>query len=78
MWVKFFCAVQFFFFFLYRNISNIYFWFLVDGFKDMERPAIGGEGLVPPNANLWINLELVSWKITSNITKNKNVYASKG
>ncbi|XP_061363757.1 peptidyl-prolyl cis-trans isomerase FKBP62-like isoform X2 [Gastrolobium bilobum] len=37
------------------------------------RPASGGEGAVPPNASLQIDLELVSWKTVSDITKDRKV-----
>ncbi|XP_031280625.1 peptidyl-prolyl cis-trans isomerase FKBP62-like [Pistacia vera] len=43
------------------------------GFGETGRPAIGDEGAVPPNAALQINLELVSWKTVSDITKDKKV-----
>lgn len=39
----------------------------------MGRPATGDERAVPPNATLQINLELVSWKSVSDITKDKKV-----
>ncbi|XP_044500443.1 peptidyl-prolyl cis-trans isomerase FKBP62-like [Mangifera indica] len=43
------------------------------GFGEMGRPATGDERAVPPNATLQINLELVSWKSVSDITKDKKV-----
>ncbi|MED6186535.1 70 kDa peptidyl-prolyl isomerase [Stylosanthes scabra] len=42
-------------------------------FGENGRPASGDEGAVPPNASLQIDLELVSWKSVSNITKDKKV-----
>ncbi|KAL5556969.1 hypothetical protein UlMin_039205 [Ulmus minor] len=38
------------------------------GFGEKGKPAIGSEGSVPPNKNLEITLELVSWKIVSEVT----------
>lgn len=35
--------------------------------------ASGDEGSVPPNAALQINLELLSWKIVSEVTNDKKV-----
>lgn len=42
-------------------------------FGENGRPASGGEGAVPPNANLEITLELVSWKTVTDVTKDKKV-----
>ncbi|MED6113764.1 70 kDa peptidyl-prolyl isomerase [Stylosanthes scabra] len=42
-------------------------------FGENGRPASGDEGAVPPNASLQIDLELVSWKSVSDITKDKKV-----
>ncbi|KAI4317410.1 hypothetical protein L6164_025279 [Bauhinia variegata] len=42
-------------------------------FNESGRPASGDEGAVPPNATLQIDLELVSWKTVSDITKDKKV-----
>lgn len=44
-----------------------------DAFGENERPASGEEDVVPPNASLQINLELVSWKTVTDITKSKKV-----
>lgn len=44
-----------------------------DAFGESGRPALGDEGAVPPNASLQINLELVSWKTVSDITKDRKV-----
>lgn len=44
-----------------------------DGFGDKGKPASGYEGAVPPNATLHITLELVSWKIVSEVTDDKKV-----
>lgn len=44
-----------------------------DAFGENGRPASGGEGAVPPNANLEITLELVSWKTVTDVTKDKKV-----
>lgn len=44
-----------------------------DAFGDAGRPAIGDEVAVPPNATLQINLELVSWKTVTDISKDKKV-----
>ncbi|XP_015970883.2 uncharacterized protein LOC107494342 [Arachis duranensis] len=35
--------------------------------------ASGDEGVVPPNASLQIDLELISWKVVSDINKDKKV-----
>lgn len=43
------------------------------GFGDKGKPAPAGEDAVPPNANLQITLELVSWKTVSEITDDKKV-----
>lgn len=43
------------------------------GFGDKGKPATPGEDAVPPNANLQITLELVSWKTVSEITDDKKV-----
>ncbi|KAJ7957281.1 Peptidylprolyl isomerase [Quillaja saponaria] len=40
-------------------------------FGETGRPAFGDESAVPPNSTLQINLELVSWKTVSDITKDK-------
>ncbi|CAL0306337.1 unnamed protein product [Lupinus luteus] len=42
-------------------------------FGESGRPASGDEGAVPPSASLKIELELVSWKTVSDITKDKKV-----
>nr|GME18553.1 Peptidyl-prolyl cis-trans isomerase FKBP65 [Ipomoea batatas] len=42
-------------------------------FGEMGRPATAEENGVPPNASLKINLELISWKIVSEVTKDKKV-----
>lgn len=44
-----------------------------DGFGEKGKPASGGEGAVPPNATLEINLELVSWKTVSEVTDDNKV-----
>lgn len=44
-----------------------------DAFGESGRPASAVEGGVPPNANLLINLELVSWKTVSDVTRDKKV-----
>lgn len=44
-----------------------------DAFGESGRPASGDEGAVPPNASLQIDLELISWKTVSHITKDKKV-----
>ncbi|KAJ4841871.1 Peptidyl-prolyl cis-trans isomerase fkbp65 [Turnera subulata] len=43
------------------------------GFGEDGRPATGDEGAVPPNANLDIVLELISWNSVSDVTKDKKV-----
>ncbi|KAK9664517.1 hypothetical protein RND81_14G047800 [Saponaria officinalis] len=43
------------------------------GFGESGRPASGAAGIVPPNATLEITLELVSWKIVSEVTTDKKV-----
>lgn len=47
--------------------------FVADGFGDKGKPASSDGGAVPPNATLSINLELVSWKIVTNVTDDKKV-----
>ncbi|XP_027343267.1 70 kDa peptidyl-prolyl isomerase-like [Abrus precatorius] len=42
-------------------------------FGDSGRPASADAGAVPPNASLRIDLELVSWKTVSDITKDRKV-----
>ncbi|KAL7209382.1 hypothetical protein ACSBR1_031003 [Camellia fascicularis] len=42
-------------------------------FGEKGRPTIREECVVPPNATLQINLELVSWKVVSEITNDKKV-----
>uniref|UniRef100_A0A6M2FAR1 peptidylprolyl isomerase n=1 Tax=Populus davidiana TaxID=266767 RepID=A0A6M2FAR1_9ROSI len=43
------------------------------GFGENGRTAAGDEGAVPPNATLEIMLELLSWKIVSDVMKDKKV-----
>ncbi|KAM6544594.1 hypothetical protein CsatB_025330 [Cannabis sativa] len=43
------------------------------GFGEVGKPAVNGEGAVPPNATLQITLELVSWKTVTDICKNSRV-----
>ncbi|KAI3470072.1 hypothetical protein Pfo_026735 [Paulownia fortunei] len=43
------------------------------GFGEKGRPATGDEFLVPPNATLQINLELVSWKTVSDISNDQKI-----
>lgn len=43
------------------------------GFGEGGKPASRDEGAVPPNANLQITLELVSWKTVSDVTNDKKV-----
>ncbi|XP_028759704.1 70 kDa peptidyl-prolyl isomerase isoform X2 [Neltuma alba] len=42
-------------------------------FGENGRPASGDEGAVPPNSSVQINLELLSWKTVTDITKDKKV-----
>ena len=44
-----------------------------DGFGEKGKPATSTEGAVPPNATLEITLELLSWKIVSEVTDDKKV-----
>lgn len=44
-----------------------------DGFGEKGKPASAGEGAVPPNATLEINLELVSWNTVSEVTDDNKV-----
>jgi len=44
-----------------------------DGFGEKGRPAAGEEGNVPPNATLFIDLELVSWKTVTEIGDDKKI-----
>ncbi|RZC62049.1 hypothetical protein C5167_023825 [Papaver somniferum] len=43
------------------------------GFGEKGRPASGQEAAVPPNATLLISLELLSWKIVTEVTPDKKV-----
>ncbi|KAL5577612.1 hypothetical protein UlMin_019311 [Ulmus minor] len=43
------------------------------GFGEKGKPATGSEGPVPPNKNLEITLELVSWKTISEVTDDRKV-----
>lgn len=43
------------------------------GFGEGGKPASRDEGAVPPNANLQITLELVSWKTVSDVANDKKV-----
>lgn len=54
-------------------LVSFFFFFFSDGFGDKGKPAPAGEDAVPPNANLQITLELVSWKTVSEITDDKKV-----
>lgn len=54
-------------------LSNIVAYSFPDGFGEKGKPASGDEGAVPPNANLQITLELVSWKTVSEVTDDKKV-----
>ncbi|PHT39431.1 Peptidyl-prolyl cis-trans isomerase FKBP65 [Capsicum baccatum] len=42
-------------------------------FGDTGKAASGDEGGIPPNATFQINLELISWKIVSEVTNDKKV-----
>ncbi|XP_042476761.1 peptidyl-prolyl cis-trans isomerase FKBP62-like [Macadamia integrifolia] len=42
-------------------------------FGEKGRPASGGQAAVPPNANLQITIELVSWKTVTEVTDDKKV-----
>ncbi|XP_045821284.1 70 kDa peptidyl-prolyl isomerase-like [Trifolium pratense] len=42
-------------------------------FGESGKPSSGDDGAVPPNASLQIDLELVSWKTVSDITKDRKV-----
>jgi FK506-binding protein 4/5 len=46
---------------------------LTDGFGEVGRQASEGEGSVPPNATLQVNLELVSWKTVTEIGDDKKI-----
>ncbi|KAK8919455.1 70 kDa peptidyl-prolyl isomerase [Platanthera zijinensis] len=54
---------------LQLTIAHIHF----DAFGEKGRPASGGEGVVPPNATLLIELELLSWKTVTEIGDYKKV-----
>ncbi|KAF3548581.1 hypothetical protein DY000_02005038 [Brassica cretica] len=43
------------------------------GFGEKGKPAFGGEGALPPNATLEIELELISWKTVSEVTDGNKV-----
>lgn len=42
-------------------------------FGESGKPSSGNDGAIPPNASLQIDLELVSWKTVSDITKDRKV-----
>ncbi|CAL9098374.1 unnamed protein product [Musa textilis] len=42
-------------------------------FGEKGRPASGDEGALPPNANLYVELELVSWKTVTQIGEDKKI-----
>ncbi|CAJ2657475.1 unnamed protein product [Trifolium pratense] len=42
-------------------------------FGESGKPSSGDDGVVPPNASLQMDLGLVSWRIVSDITKDKKV-----
>ena len=46
---------------------------VTDGFGEKGKPAFGGEGALPPNATLEIELELISWKTVSEVTDDNKV-----
>lgn len=46
---------------------------MTDGFGEKGKPASAGDGAIPPNATLEINLELVSWKTVSEVTDDNKV-----
>lgn len=46
---------------------------VADAFGEDGRQASGDEGAVPPNATLHIELELVSWKIVTEIGDDKKI-----
>ena len=46
---------------------------LPDAFGKNGRPASGDEGAVPPDSSLQIDLELISWKTVTDITRDKKV-----
>ncbi|KAK8942613.1 Peptidyl-prolyl cis-trans isomerase FKBP62 [Platanthera zijinensis] len=46
---------------------------VLDAFGEKGRPASRGEGVVPPNATLLIELELLSWKTVTEIGDDKKV-----
>ncbi|KAK9069381.1 hypothetical protein SSX86_011284 [Deinandra increscens subsp. villosa] len=43
------------------------------GFGEKGKPASGDEASIPANASLQITLELLSWKVVSNVTDDKKV-----
>ncbi|CAM8999979.1 unnamed protein product [Rhodiola kirilowii] len=43
------------------------------GFGESGQPALGNVGVIPPNATLEIDLELVSWKTVTEVTDDKKV-----
>jgi len=54
-------------------ISLLTFLSSADAFGESGKPSSGNDGAVPPNASLQIDLELVSWKTVSDITKDRKV-----
>lgn len=55
------------------NYSSYLHLLFADAFGESGRLAFGDEGAVGPNATLQITLELVSWKVVFDITKDKKV-----
>jgi hypothetical protein len=45
-----------------------------DGFGEKGRPATGEEGAVPPNATICIELELVSWRVVTDVGDDKKIF----
>uniref|UniRef100_A0A0E0JK69 peptidylprolyl isomerase n=1 Tax=Oryza punctata TaxID=4537 RepID=A0A0E0JK69_ORYPU len=44
-----------------------------DGFGERGRPSLGNEASVPPDATLYVYLQLMSWKTVSHIGKNRTI-----
>jgi hypothetical protein len=45
----------------------------LDGFGEQGRPSIGNEAAVPPDATLYVNLQLMSWTKVSHLGENQDI-----
>jgi hypothetical protein len=45
----------------------------IDGFGEQGRPSIGNEVAVPPDATLYVNLQLMSWTAVGQVGENQDI-----